>query len=39
MQTAANPVSPALTLLWIAGAAFAAGFLGYLAVGLNGLPG
>lgn len=40
MQTTAHPSSGALKLLlWIAGACFAAGFLGYLMVGLNTLPG
>jgi hypothetical protein len=40
MQTTAQQPSGLLKpLLWIAGAFFATGFLGYLAIGLNSLPG
>ena len=40
MQTTAQqPTGVLKPLLWIAGAFFATGFLGYLAIGLNSLPG
>lgn len=40
MQTTAQQPSGFIKpLLWIAGAFFATGFLGYLAIGLNSLPG
>ena len=40
MQTTAQQPSGLLKpLLWIAGTFFATGFLGYLAIGLNSLPG
>lgn len=40
MQTTAHQPSGLLKLLlWISGAFFATGFLGYLAIGLNSLPG
>lgn len=40
MQTTAHqPTGVLRPLLWIAGAFFATGFLGYLAIGLNSLPG
>ena len=40
MQTTAHEPSGFIKpLLWIAGAFFATGFLGYLAIGLNSLPG
>lgn len=39
MQTATQTPSLLKPVLWIAGAFFATGFLGYLALGLNSLPG
>ena len=39
MQTADHLSSVLKPMLWIAGAFFATGFLGYLALGLNSLPG
>ena len=40
MQTTAQQPSGFIKpLLWIAGGFFATGFLGYLAIGLNTLPG
>ena len=40
MQTTAQqPAGLLKPLLWIAGVFFATGFLGYLAIGLNTLPG
>ena len=40
MQTTTQQPSGLIKpLLWIAGAFFATGFLGYLAIGLNSLPG
>jgi len=39
MQTAEHSRDLLIPLLWVAGVSFATGFLGYLALGLNGLPG
>lgn len=39
MQTATPASGLMKAFLWIAGAAFATGFLGYLAIGVNSLPG
>lgn len=39
MQTATQTFGLLKTVLWIAGGAFATGFLGYIAIGMNSLPG
>jgi hypothetical protein len=39
MQTATQTFGLLKAVLWIAGGAFATGFLGYIAIGMNSLPG